>query len=240
VRVFSGQRVVVQRVQHRVGFLGGGRIRRQNILCDRPFKNLANAIPELCRSHARFDVPHGMIHVDKDGSDTVPVCLNICLSAVSAVGNIEGKDLVFQMYDTTGCVSRIFLRLSPFSVSRPVLRLHHGVGCLTSSWRCFRFDHCFREYLDVSPDTTPQSLRNLPVKILYTAEFSAAGGLSEELVDPVPDEAPHSSFEHSPLSTVSLEFVTSGQSTEKVGVDPSLYPAEPVYTVLVESEELVL
>src|SRR2546427_6452120 len=144
------------------------------------------------------------------------------------------------MYNTAGCVSRIFLGLSLFSVFRPVLSLRHAVGCLTSSWRCFRFDHCFREYLDVSPDTTPQSLRNLPVQILYTAEFSAAGGLSKKLVDPVPDKAPHSPFEHPPLCTVSLEFVTSGQSTEKVSVDPALYPAEPVYTVLVKSEELML
>src|SRR2546425_5857396 len=103
------------------------------------------------------------------------------------------------MYDTTGCVSRIFLRLSLFSVSRPVLSLRHGVGCLTSSWGCFGFDHCFRENLDVSRDITPQSLGNLPVKLLYTAVFSAVGGLSEKLVDRVPNEAPHSSFHHPPL-----------------------------------------
>src|SRR6267143_2791888 len=67
------QGVVVQCVQYRVSFLGCRRIRRQNILSDRSLKDLADTIPELYRGHARFDVPHRMVHVDKDSAETILV-----------------------------------------------------------------------------------------------------------------------------------------------------------------------
>jgi len=95
IRDHLGQGVVVQCVQYRVGFLGGRRIRWQNILSDRSLQDLADTVAELCRSHARLDIPHRMVHVDEDGSDAILVSLDVRLTSVSAVGDVEGQDLVF-------------------------------------------------------------------------------------------------------------------------------------------------
>ena len=90
-----GQGVVVQCVQYRVSFFGGRRIRWQNILSDRPFQDLADTVAELCRSHASLDIPHRMVHVDEDGSNAILVSLDVRLTSVSTVGDVEGQDLVF-------------------------------------------------------------------------------------------------------------------------------------------------
>src|SRR5438876_412666 len=85
-----------------------------------------------------------------------------------------------------------------------------------------------------------QNLLNRQVEVLYAAKFSAACGLSEKFQDLVSDKAAHSLLEHSPLRAVSLELVTAGQSTEEVSVNPALYPAQPMNTILIKAEELVL
>jgi hypothetical protein len=75
---------------------------------------------------------------------------------------------------------------------------------------------------------------------LYAAKFSAACGLSEKFQDLVPDKAAHRFLEYSPLRAVSFELITTGQSTEEVGIDPALYPAQSMNTILIKAEELVL
>src|SRR2546428_5746666 len=95
IRAHLGQGVVVQGVQYRVGFLGGRRICWQNILSNRSLKDLADTVAELCRSHAGLDVPHRMVHDDEDGSDAILVSLDVRLTSVSTVGDVEGQDLVF-------------------------------------------------------------------------------------------------------------------------------------------------
>ena len=73
---------------------------------------------------------HRMIHVNEDRSDPVLVSLNIRLAAISPVCNIEGQNLVFQMYHTAGCVSSMGLRLPLFPVFGPVFFLRHALRFL--------------------------------------------------------------------------------------------------------------
>src|SRR5207253_1473930 len=198
--------------------------------------DLADTVTELGRSHARLYIPHRMVHVDEDSSDTILVSLNIGLAPIPSVRDVEGQDLIFQMDDATGCVSRTRFGLPILPVRRSIFFLFHVMHSLTSLCRCLRLDYRSGEYLDVSPETTTQSLCNLPVEVLYTAKFSAACGLSEKFQDLVPDKTTHSLLEHFPLRAVSFELVTAGQSTEEVSVNPALYPAEPMNTILVEAE----
>src|SRR2546426_5683882 len=106
-----------------------------------------------------------MIHVYEDSPNTTLVSLNICLSPISAVGNIECENLVLEMNNTPSSFPIMLLSIPvlPFSENDllPSLARDH-VDLRSHPW----IQHCLGEDLNVSSKTSTKPLGDLSVEIL--------------------------------------------------------------------------
>src|SRR5207245_1111636 len=135
-------------------------------------------IAEFRRSHASFNVPHGMVHVHKDSPYTTFVSLNICLATVSTMRNVECENLVLEMNNTPSSFPIMLLSIPmlPFSENDllPSLARDH-VDLRSHPW----IQHCLGEDLNVSSKTSTNPLGDLSVEILDA--YSRLGYSSSDL-----------------------------------------------------------